>query len=644
MSKKQGITCQFCGREDFKSHKGHQQHVTRNKRCNAAHKEAFSWNPNQRDAEHLAWTQKILADNAKRMALAKLDTIQVLHDMDAISSTAVTHQLEGLFDQEAENGIDEEEEDSVGDDDESGQAPMSDEEEDEESDDFGQYYVEDADPEDQVPNMDDESIPDWQPSTKGRDDFVEFCRKNIFFAPFSDAEVRSIKLLDVLRQKKAPINAYNSVMEWHLRDNGVLMDDQMLRDAGPKNFIGRETLLKRLAKRYNLDGKGPKEKVVKLPSSKEVVKIPVFDAEDKVVELLTNPLLQPEDFDFFDDDPLAPPPEDPEFVGNMSAGKGFRDTYAKLIHEANQQLLGTPFYIDGAVTGQFSDLPVTAVKFSLTCFTQKARLKPHMWATLGYLPEIKVAESRGKKIFVESSHLEADDLEMFDGEGEEVDIDAEDQEDGLTEIKAQDFHFMLSVILAPMLELQHSGMIWDLMHKFQLYKGVHFELYVPICRCDTAEADVLCGKYASRTRNVRQICRQCYVPTMECSSHEANYPAKTQKKIQKLVEEGKLEQLQEISQHYLQNAWYKGRFNQGNDRGIHGACPSEMLHAIQLGIFKYTRDIFFETIGESAQVAHDINGLARVYGKLLSHQSDRSLPNTNFSKGIKDGKLMAKDY
>ena len=69
-----------------------------------------------------------------------------------------------------------------------------------------------------------------------------------------------------------------------------------------------------------------------------------------------------------------------------------------------------------------------------------------------------------------------------------------------------------------------------------------------------------------------------------------------------------------------------------------------MLHAIQLGIFKYTRDIFFESIGESAQVAHDINGLARVYGKLLSHQSDRSLPNTNFSKGIKDGKLMAKDY
>ena len=69
-----------------------------------------------------------------------------------------------------------------------------------------------------------------------------------------------------------------------------------------------------------------------------------------------------------------------------------------------------------------------------------------------------------------------------------------------------------------------------------------------------------------------------------------------------------------------------------------------MLHAMQLGIFKYARDIFFEFLGDTAQVAYEINGLARIYGKLLSHQSDRSLPATNFSWEIKEGKLMAKDY
>ena len=33
-----------------------------------------------------------------------------------------------------------------------------------------------------------------------------------------------------------------------------------------------------------------------------------------------------------------------------------------------------------------------------------------------------------------------------------------------------------------------------------------------------------------------------------------------------------------------------------------------------------------------------------MYGNLLVHQSDRDLPNTNFSQGIRKGKLMAKEF
>ena len=39
-----------------------------------------------------------------------------------------------------------------------------------------------------------------------------------------------------------------------------------------------------------------------------------------------------------------------------------------------------------------------------------------------------------------------------------------------------------------------------------------------------------------------------------------------------------------------------------------------------------------------------MNALAKVYGKLFSRQSDRTLPGTAFSRGIQVGKLMAKDY
>ena len=102
--------------------------------------------------------------------------------------------------------------------------------------------------------------------------------------------------------------------------------------------------------------------------------------------------------------------------------------------------------------------------------------------------------------------------------------------------------------------------------------------------------------------------------------------------------------LQNMSQHLIQNATYRLRFGCQNKRGIHGACPMEMLHATLLGIFKYVRDCLFEQMGPNSILADDINALAQKYGDVLSRQSDRNLPKTRFGKGIVRGKLMAKEY
>jgi hypothetical protein len=124
----------------------------------------------------------------------------------------------------------------------------------------------------------------------------------------------------------------------------------------------------------------------------------------------------------------------------------------------------------------------------------------------------------------------------------------------------------------------------------------------------------------------------------------ADYPYKTQEEIEKLIKKGRDKKLRDLSQHKINNAWYKLRFHLKNKRGIHGATPSEMLHALLLGLFKYFRDAFFEHIGKDSNAAKDINGLAMVYCKFFSRQSDRALPATSFSKGIQEGKLMAKEF
>ena len=142
----------------------------------------------------------------------------------------------------------------------------------------------------------------------------------------------------------------------------------------------------------------------------------------------------------------------------------------------------------------------------------------------------------------------------------------------------------------------------------------------------------------------QQICRKCHIPLQEADDHLAKHKLKTVREIQKLVQKADLSGLKALSQTYLTNAFHKVRFSMGNDHGIHGSCPSELLHAFLLGTFKYLRDIFFEMIGNDSEGARLMNALAKVYGKLFSRQSDQTLPGTAFSRGIQVGKLMAKDY
>jgi hypothetical protein len=114
--------------------------------------------------------------------------------------------------------------------------------------------------------------------------------------------------------------------------------------------------------------------------------------------------------------------------------------------------------------------------------------------------------------------------------------------------------------------------------------------------------------------------------------------------LKKLFEQNNAKKLKELSQICIQNAFHDLCFGLHNDRGIHGACPLEILHAVQLGIFKYTRDCFFAQIGPTSGASAEINALAGINGAQFQHQSDRNKPRTKFGDGIQKGKLMAKEF
>ena len=526
----------------------------------------------------------------------------------------------------------------------------------EDDNDYTGVFADDSD--DRSLSSDDTSTPQGQtnenvsnpeqpevPVTSGintgmRDQFREYLEhqvpKNDAFT--SDEEV-AIKLLAALRVKQVALKGYEEIMAWHLKESGMLQPHETIHDS--PHYIPRETLLQRLKVRYNYENKFPVKQQVKLPVSGSVIHLTLHDVTAVIQGLLTEPRIQDADYFFFDDDPMAPPPESATYIREFQTGKAFSDTYAMEIDPDSgnhEQLLGIPLYLDGAAISHFHDLEIIQVKITIGFWNRQTRTKEYAWATIGYIEKVHEQGGKGREVMRESRHVE-----VQDGNDSEDEADARILP-GVGSENAQDFHAMIDCILEGLVDLQEHGFIWDFAYKGKLYKDVHFKIFVPFVKCDNQEADKLAGKYLARGHGVKQLCRACHVSLEEANDHLHKPVYKTVGEVRNLVQEARLEDLKAISQCYLLNGFHKVKFNQGNDRGIHGACPYDMLHCLQLGIFLYLRDIFFKELGKTSKVSEVVNGLSQEYCKHFSRQSDRSIPKCNFSKGIKAGKLMGREY
>ena len=452
----------------------------------------------------------------------------------------------------------------------------------------------------------------------------------------------------LFRSKKTPLNAYDSLMLWHLQESKQLYSFQTLKDSS--DFIGRKVIIERLVQRYNFEDKMPFQKKVRLPVSGTIVQLTLHSAKATVQRLLTDPRVKAEDYLFWEPgNPLAPPPENVEIIGNLNTGLAHLDTHVEVITPGSREaLMQVVIYFDGTTVSHFHNMEITQVNIALGTHNRLARNKPYCWAPLGYIEKISTVGGRGKDILVKANHLETQDGDDSDDDGLESDDSAKEHVQaaaGVGDKSDQDFHAMMSVILQEFVALQEEGFLWTHHDPAtgQNTEDIHYKIFVPFLKLDGKEADLACGKYQNRS-NTKQICRKCHIPLAEADDHLAKHKFKTVSEIKKLVDKADLPGLQALSQTYLRNAFYAIRFLVGNKQGVHGSCPAELLHAFLLGTFKYVRDVFFEVMGKDSETARRINALAKVYGKLFARQSDRTMPTTFFTRGIQAGKLMAKDY
>ena len=624
--------CRYCGRDDFEGERGLTQHQKRNALCARLYErdeERESANNTTESGLRFTYVQPI--NNRKRSAtseplpacqesnkLARLDPKLV------ITSMLSSRRQQPEFNNENLEAIQEDNYDP-GD-----LMPPEDD------DDMGVFLDE------EMANEDEEDADENAVAQRRRALMEQFraYTANAFkhYDVFSPEERSAIKCMHTLRKTRAPLSTYEDVMEWHLKVTKKLAPHEKLGDT--HEYLTRRTIFKKLKNRYNMD---PQYfNIVKrrtLPSSKSTVNIICNHAGALVRSLLTDPRIRNKDYLFFDNNPFQPPPPKLDYIEDINTGLSYTETYRRRITDPTKQILMmTPLYIDGAVTGQFSNLPVTQLKMTLGIFNQETRDKEIFWRVLGSVPKVEVAKSRGRRLMLASRH--ADGImahqDVLEGEGTRT--------EGGEINRLEDYHYMLDVIMESLREIQQENMIMDIYFDGKLYKEVEVLFFVPHLKVDNEEADKLVGKYGSRSGNVAHLCRQCHCPTEFTARAAAKYPLKTETEIKALIDNKDLRALQEMSQHCFANAFHKILFGLHNNTGIHGACPIDMLHTILLGIFMRVRDAFFEQVGLTSTTTEELDALAMEYGELLARKSERNMPKTKFGRGITGGKIMAKEY
>ena len=72
----------------------------------------------------------------------------------------------------------------------------------------------------------EEKVKHAGPSRLMREEFLQFANSGRFVAPLEATDHTGVRLMDILRRKKAPLNVYKALFEWHLRETGAVLPQE----------------------------------------------------------------------------------------------------------------------------------------------------------------------------------------------------------------------------------------------------------------------------------------------------------------------------------------------------------------------------------------------------------------------------------
>ena len=201
----------------------------------------------------------------------------------------------------------------------------------------------------------------------------------------------------------------------------------------------------------------------------------------------------------------------------------------------------------------------------------------------------------------------------------------------------------MAKIFEEMKQIRESGGI-KLTLDFGKY-GTHEVIAIPVIQYiigDCKGNDTLCGRKGGHSLGMKGLCRDCNITPDDGDNTCIGGPLIC-KYVTKTDVDGKLkEDLDKISFISIKNC-FSDLFFGGDNRGIYGGTPAEILHAVLFGLCDYIAeaiDLMF-TQTSMDQISHVVAGIYKDSGR----QSDRSLPDISpFRNGLNSiARLKAKE-
>jgi hypothetical protein len=418
-----------------------------------------------------------------------------------------------------------------------------------------------------------------------------------------------VSLLRLLEESSVPIGLFDKIMDWASEAKSSGYDF-------PTTPQRRETIIKNFSIRYQMHEMHAKQTSFPMEGG-GIGTITHFDFEAMVHSLLSDPRIAASLLINWKN-PNEGVSHGSSTIGDIHTGKWFRNTQKRMCTEQNDLLCPIILACDRAHCdeGGKSRLSLEPMLFTLAIIPQELRVHEWAWRPLGYLNNLHLAPS--------------------------AEISAR-----LSGQNVRNTHRMLRIMFAGIESLMKDGGL-EIDGLEDSVSGVCikllFKFAIAFVIGDCKGHDVLCGRYASH--KILMLCRDCNCSLSDADDHSVECVMRKVADIKVLTDQPPtkevLSQLQVLGQHYVKNAFYNLDFGE-NPGGIHTATPIEILHGLELGLFKYALKGFFQLLKPAEVIQFDV--LSQGFSDQHKHQSYRDFPRTSFPHGFSNvTRLQGHEY